>query len=41
MEIPTFTKWWEVTIFLTLGLLLLPFFIIRVLIGSIQQAVTE
>ena len=28
MEIPVLSKWWEVALFVLLGLLLLPFFII-------------
>ena len=28
MEVPLFNRWWEIAIFLLLGLLLLPFFLL-------------
>ena len=28
MEVPLFSRWWEVALFLLLGLLLLPFFLL-------------
>tara|TARA_R100000656_G_scaffold117457_1_gene90801 strand:- start:47 stop:220 length:174 start_codon:yes stop_codon:yes gene_type:complete len=36
MEVPVFSRWWEVALFLLLGLLFLPFFLLLYLtVGAI------
>jgi|7_EtaG_2_1085326.scaffolds.fasta_scaffold00372_17 hypothetical protein len=41
MEVPIFSKWWEIALFVLLGLLFLPFFLFWFLVEALHTEIKD